>query len=59
MLMRKRRGFRARHADLSGAMENIQSVRLLTVEQMQALFPDGQLMREKLCGLTKSLVMIR
>ncbi len=59
MLMRKKRGFRARETDLGSAMENVQSVCLLTAAQMHRLFPDGRLEREKFFGLTKSLVMIR
>lgn len=34
-------------------------VRLISARQMQRLFPDGQIWREKYLGLTKSLVAIR
>jgi hypothetical protein len=59
LLMRKKRGFRARQPDLNAAMANIRSVKLLTAGQMRTLFPDGRLVRERFFGLSKSLVMIR
>lgn len=37
----------------------IQTIRLLTQNEMRRLFPDGALWRERLFGLTKSLVMYR
>jgi SAM-dependent methyltransferase len=34
-------------------------VRLLTLREMQELFPDCQILRERLCGLTKSYIAVR
>ena len=59
MLMRKRRGFRGPVADMDAAMANIQDVNLLTARQLAALFPDALIRREKILGLTKSIVAIR
>ena len=37
----------------------IDSIRLLTAQDLRALFPDGTLWRERFLGLTKSLVIYR
>ena len=37
----------------------VDEIRLLTAREMGALFPDGVLHRERVLGLTKSLVMVR
>ncbi len=59
MLMTRRRGFRGPHQSLGAAMRDLQTVNLLTARQLSALFPDGKLIREKFCGLTKSLIVCR
>lgn len=59
MLMKKRRGFRGPVADWDTAMHNIQDVNLLTAGQLSALFPDGQIERERVFGLAKSLIVRR
>lgn len=59
MLMRKRRGFRGPVASLDEAMRSIQDVNLLTARQMQSLFPDATIHRERIFGLTKSLIACR
>jgi len=41
------------------ACEWIQKAKLLSFGQMQALFPDATIKRERFCGLTKSLMAIR
>lgn len=38
------------------ALQVATEVRLITAPEMRTFFPDGELHREKLCGLTKSLV---
>jgi hypothetical protein len=37
----------------------VRSIRLVTPREMRRLFPDGQLYRERMLGMTKSLVAIR
>ena len=59
MLMKKTRGFRTKEPSLDAAMRNIQSVNLLTVNQMRTLFPDGRIQLEKYFGLNKSITAIR
>jgi hypothetical protein len=59
LLMRKARGFFAKAADMDEAMRMVQNVYLLDLRQMQALFPDATFAREKMFGLTKSLIAIR
>ena len=57
-LVGQKRGFRTA-PDFDTAMRDIQTVVLLTARQMQTLFPDAQLVRERIGPLTKSLIMIR
>ena len=45
--------------DRRRALEVVRGTRLLTPAQMGRLFPDGQLIRERLLGMTKSLIMVR
>lgn len=59
MLLRKKRGFRGPHSSLDAAMRDVQSVALLDYGQMSALFPDAEIEREKVMGLTKSLIASR
>ena len=58
-LTRRRHGFRGSFADYGAAMADVHSVNLLDARGMRALFPDGQLIRERVLGFTKSLVMVR
>lgn len=59
MLMRKSRGFHTKKATMYEAMEDVQSVALLSTAQMAALFPDARIRRETVLGLTKSLIAVR
>lgn len=59
MLMRKARGFHTRKATMHEAMEDVQSVALLSAAQMAALFPDARIERETVLGLTKSVIAVR
>ena len=45
--------------DVSGATMAVQRISLLSAKQMNYLFPDSTLWRERVLGLTKSLVAIR
>ena len=59
IVMAKRCGFWARQAEVGAATRTVQSAILLTIRQFQALFPDAEIQRERLFGLTKSLVAVR
>jgi hypothetical protein len=59
MLCHKRRGFHSQAASIDAAMRDIQSVNLLSARQLQALFPDAEIMRERVLGLTKSIMAVR
>lgn len=59
MLMTKKRGFRGPMATLDAAMRSVQSVQLLGTQQLAALFPESRIERERVYGLTKSIMAIR
>lgn len=59
MLMRKQHGFRGPYATFGEALLDVQTVNLLDATGMAELFPDGQLVRERVFGLTKSLTVTR
>jgi hypothetical protein len=52
-------GFWKRCETVSEAMEVAEDARLLDTRQMSYLFPDAEIMRERMFGMTKSLVAIR
>lgn len=49
----------SRYATVAGAMRKAQYTRVLDAFQFRALFPDGQIARERFAGLTKSLIAVR
>jgi len=51
--------FRRHSADVDGAMRLVQSARLVDSRQFKTLFPDAEIRRERLFGLTKSLIAVR
>lgn len=57
MLLKKKRGFRVART-YEEAMEEVESINLLTASQMQRLFPTAELIRERLGPLTKSIMVI-
>ena len=59
LLMRFNLGFGGRRKTIDAAMRGVQSSNLLDARQMQALFPDAHLVRERIGPLTKSLMLIR
>lgn len=59
MLLRKRRGFFARAANVDLALEAVESVELLDRRMFACLFPDARVVPERFIGLTKSLIAIR
>lgn len=58
-LMRFNLGFGGRRANYDAAMRGVQSAALLSERQLQSLFPDSTVMREKAFGLTKSFMCVR
>jgi hypothetical protein len=59
LLLKNRLGFRGPFSDLSAAMQDIQSVRLLDIDQIRQLFPDAAISKEKFLGITKSIIAIK
>ena len=59
MLMRRARGHWGRAPDVSTAMEKIQSAVLLDCRMLSSLFQDATIYRERIYGLTKSLIAVR
>jgi hypothetical protein len=59
MLCQKKRGFHARKASIDAAMRDVQSVNLLDAPQLRALFPEAEILKERVLGLTKSIIAVR
>jgi hypothetical protein len=59
MLLRKSRGHWGRAPDVDSAMRQLQSAVLLDRRMLAALFPDALIKRERILGVTKSLVAVR
>lgn len=59
IVMTRKCGFYRKHDTVAGAVEAIQSARLLDMRQMQALFEDAEVIREKFLGVTKALIAIK
>lgn len=59
MLLKKDRGFIGRQESMDAAMHTVQATNLIDAGQLQTLFPDASIMRERVAGLTKSITAIR
>ena len=59
ILMRFDLGYIGRAATLDQAMTDVQSINLLDLAQMRALFPDSEIRFERALGLPKSLIATR
>jgi hypothetical protein len=46
------------NASFDQAMRRVQGINLLTAHQLRSLFPDARIIRERILGLTKSLIAI-
>ncbi|NNJ27888.1 hypothetical protein LzC2_39980 [Planctomycetes bacterium LzC2] len=58
ILCRTAVGWVDRAENREDAVRWVEETRLVTASELRRLFPDGRLMRERLCGLTKSFLMI-
>jgi hypothetical protein len=59
LIMSRRRGWQQQTPTVAAAMRSIESCRLLDARRFAALFPGAELVRERLFGLTKSLIAVR
>lgn len=59
LLLWRGAGFYAKSKDVDEAMGFIEDARLLNMRQLSHLFPDATIERERVAGLTKSLIAIR
>lgn len=59
LLQQKDLGWVRRVKDRSLARAVVESIRLLTLEEIQVAFPDGKIYHERICFLTKSFVAWR
>ena len=56
LVMARKCGFWQKQDTVSGAVETVQSAKLIDYRQMQVLFPGAEILREKFFGITKALI---
>lgn len=59
IVMARKCGYWTKQHSVSEAVETVQSARLLDMRQMQALFADAVIIRERFLGITKALIAIK
>lgn len=59
LVMSRKCGFLPKQTDLGRAMNTIQNAVLLDKRQLRYLFPDAEIISERVLGLTKSIIAIR
>ena len=59
IVMMRKCGYWGKQDTVSAAVEQIQSARLIDFRQMQELFPDARIIRERFVGVTKSLIAFK
>ena len=59
LVMARKCGFWQKQDSVSGAVETVQSAHLLDMRQVQALFEDATVLRERFFGWTKALIAIK
>jgi len=59
IVMARKCGFWPKHDTVSGAVNAVQSAKLIDMRQMQTLFDDAEVVREKFFGVTKSLIALK
>jgi SAM-dependent methyltransferase len=58
IVMWRKCGFWSKAKTVSDAVATVQSAKMIDFNQMQSLFPDSQIERERFLGFTKSLIAI-
>ncbi|HTS77841.1 MAG TPA: class I SAM-dependent methyltransferase [Bryobacteraceae bacterium] len=59
MLQRRAWGWMPRAKSRAEALETARSIRLLTANELRRLFPEAEIRRESVAGLTKSLIAVK
>ncbi|HWY14144.1 MAG TPA: class I SAM-dependent methyltransferase [Rhizomicrobium sp.] len=59
IIMRRGFGFMSKAESVTEAVEAVQSAQLLDVAQMRALFPDAHIERERMVGISKSIIAMK
>jgi len=59
LIMTRGLGFHPRSQSVDDAMESVESARCLSRRQFAALFPDAEIVPERVLGITKSFMAIR
>ncbi len=59
LLQRRGWGWVKKIEDPSAALEAVRSIRLLSARELRELFPDAKIRRERVLGMTKSLIATR
>ena len=59
VVMARKCGYWSKATTVSQAVEAVQSAQMIDFRQMQALFEDAQITRERFLGMTKSLIAVR
>jgi hypothetical protein len=59
LLMKRTCGYWQKRPDVGSAVMAIQSASLLDKQQMKFLFPDAEIVSERILGITKSLMAVR
>jgi hypothetical protein len=59
ILLRRKLGFYQKAATMDEAMRGVEDATLVDLQQFGALFPDAEILKERVFGLTKSMMAIR
>ena len=59
IVMARRNGYMEKAGSIDAAMGHVESARLLGARQMRTLFPDAELVFERVLGFRKSMMAMR
>jgi hypothetical protein len=59
LLMKRQLGFYRKAETMDQAMASVDDARLLDLRQFRSLFPDAEILQERVFGLTKSMMAVR